>query len=88
MAILGTRRSLGSRMVWGGLRLLGLGLAYWGVKAWRSRSGNAGYTDGKSLPQKDPAAPRDPVDESSWESFPASDPPAVSPGASPFGSRS
>ncbi len=35
-----------------------------------------GRAPSRNVPQRDPPAPNDPVDESSWESFPASDPPA------------
>lgn len=33
----------------------------------------------KGPPEQTPAPPSDPLDEAIWESFPASDPPAISP---------
>src|SRR5690606_23413175 len=70
---------LATRLGWRAVPLLGLGLAaYWGVRAWARRSAS-GHTRSHQLPERDPQAPRDRVDESSWESFPASDPPAISP---------
>lgn len=79
------RRAVGSLLKVGwGLPVLGIGLAaYLGLKLWKRQSASRTQANKPQLPQSEPPAPRDiskdPVNESSWESFPASDPPAFSP---------
>lgn len=70
---------LASRWAWTAVPLFG-GLAYWGLRAWRNQSrGHELMGKNPQTPIKDTAAPEDLVDESIWESFPASDPPSTTP---------
>lgn len=70
-----------SRLAWGAVPLIAGAACYWGVGAWRRRTARRELIHPvATLPMPDPPAPFNSIDESSWESFPASDPPAVSPG--------
>jgi hypothetical protein len=72
-----------SRLAWGVVPVIAVGAAYWGFRAWqRRKAGQERPSELTTVPLTDPAAPNDIADESSWESFPASDPPAASPGSS------
>lgn len=73
-------RSFTSRLAWVALPLIGFGVAYFGFRAWqRQVKRRQLLADNPQSPVKDVAPPRDLVDESVWESFPASDPPSITP---------
>lgn len=81
--------SLAARLGVGAIPLIGIGLAVWGYRAWRRQQQREPQELArKQLPLNDPKPPRDRVDESSWESFPASDPPSFSPTRAQSGANS
>lgn len=73
-------KSFASRLAWVALPVLGFAVAYFGLRAWqRQVKRQQLLADNPQTPVKDVEPPRDLVDESVWESFPASDPPSITP---------